>query len=167
MTLSKIIKTKIIILVLLLIVFCRQGYSQFSKIDWNMDTVSNDNAEKSKDRFHAIFQGNGRKTTRTVTFNVEELKTIIDDVFSLGDSVIQFQFALLRAEDTARYISRHAELTDSDKNDLINRPVLLIKVPRAVISKKSFGASADAPLAAGSMFINIGKICPPPSNCKN
>src|SRR5450432_3552523 len=149
MALLKIIKTKIIILVLPLTVFCMQGYSQFSQIDWNRDTLSNDNAEKSKDRFHSIFQGNGRKTTRTVTFNVEELKTVIDDVFNLGDSVIQFQFALLRAEDTARYISRHPELTDSDKNDLINRPVLLIKVPRAVVSQKKFGASAAAPLAAG------------------
>ena len=167
MTLSKIIRPRIIILVLPLTIFCMEGFSQLSKINWDRDTISNDNATKSKDRFHSTFQGGKRKTTRTVSFDVQELKSVIDYVLNQGDSVIQFQFALLREDDTAKYISLHPELTDSDKRDLINRPILLIKVPREVMLQKNFGASAPAPLSSASVYLSIGKICPPPSTCKD
>jgi hypothetical protein len=174
--------------ILVCICYALPGFSYAQNIDWDMDTVSQTAATGSHGKYVDDQKKSKRKSTSFVTFNADKLKTIVDQCKQNGIENIQFMIVTLRPEDVAKYARRYNNLTENDRQELVGRQALIIKVPREAFltegeeakinsQKNSLRVSLlglgliqldgilEADPAAGSIYFSIGVICPPPSPC--
>ena len=154
-------------------------------IEWDKDTVSSYNAQIRKDKYHIYFEKDLRNVTPSIYLPVNKLKAIVDVCAAGNIQNIEFILAVIRPQDTARYFAKHPSLSDTDKFKVVNRQTLIIKVPREVAQQLSYGRRnqlqkfSAAMLALGytkidsgfglnfegSVYFDIGTICPPPEGC--
>ena len=181
MTLNLHIK-KVIITLLLSLSFI----ISFGQIELVRDTVSNSNGNERNQRFRSDFD-NGKQTP-SVFFDIAKLNKLLQASTAAGQSKIEFVFSTIRKEDTARYVrNRNLQFTTEQRNQLVNRPIVLIKVPRTALdfmaTKNNNNVQqfitamlalgyikADQPyniIYDGSIYFDIGVVCPPPSDCFN
>ena len=130
-----------------------------------------------------------RRTTQTVVnFDANKLHTILVNCIAKGIFNVQFIFVTVRAQDTARYFSKHPNVMKEDRGSLIGKPTLLLKVPRRAFNlamnedplknkliRQLIGAGfmlLDSPYGGGvgsqtldALYFDLGTVCPPPSNC--
>lgn len=156
-------------------------------INWDTDTVSILDAKKSQARYRADLVNARKKATTRVTMDVAKLNELFTILSAKGVQDVQFLMVTIRKEDTARYAKRNPGLSNSDRNDLIGRQQVLIRVPRAAfepaqgLGKNSRGGALMtalllmgwSPLEGGiagstsddDLFLEFGAICPPPGSC--
>lgn len=168
----------------LLIMTGTMGYAQ---IDWTKDTITESAAVAARFRMNNDLNAAGRKSTQFISMNVNKLKEVVDACAAAGISDIKFWLTAIRREDVAQYALRHPNMTEPQKNDLIGRQILVIKVPRSIfrspmqqgsgfihgLSPLMLGllGSGFIPLdlkdlaAAGDTYLSFGSICPPPDIC--
>lgn len=172
---------------LCLLLFSYSSFSQQTpgKIDWGRDTVSTSNAESRKEKYHIYFEKDLRNVTPSIFIPVDKLKAIVDACAAAKLENIEFILAVIRPQDTARYFERHP-LAAEHRPKVVNRQTILIKIPREVAGQisKSRLRRADKLITAlyglgykpweveggwpagGSVYFDIGVICPPPSDCR-
>ncbi len=130
---------------------------------------------------------NLRKTNNTtVNFDVAKLNSILAMCMEKGVTNVQFIFVQIRAQDTAKYFTKHKGVKAADRRSVIGKPTLLIKVPRSAFglafneiaedntkvkhmldngfylinATYTVGAPAD-----DFLYFDSGTICPPPADC--
>lgn len=136
------------------------------------DSVKMTSAVQRTKDFKETFEGKGRnrKSSESVRFKVERLREILDSLASHDVKVIEFKFAIIRAEDVAGYVASHPEqaLNEAEQKELIGRPTILIKVPKSIFSPK--GSQNNSLIFESfeeeSVFLDFGSICPPPESCR-
>ena len=174
---------------LIVFLFCsKTGHSQMKTgIDFTKDTVSFNDANQANFKFKNDMNTIGRKATGTMTVEVAKLKEIVDACAAKGIQNVKFMLGFIRKEDTAHYSKRNPGLSATDRNDLIGRQQLIIRVPRSAffnatgrISIKSSSLMTallsigliqldkpyyDSPTGEDDLYFTLGGICPPPSIC--
>ncbi|HEY0750729.1 MAG TPA: hypothetical protein VGD26_06225 [Chitinophagaceae bacterium] len=171
----------------LLVIMLMMGTMGYGQIDWTKDTVTETAAIAARFRMNNDLNAAGRKSTQFISMNVVKLKEVVDACAAAGISDLKFWLTAIRREDVAQYALRHPNLTESQKNDLVGRQILVIKVPRSIfkspmqqgsgfihgLSPLMLGllGSGFIPLdlkdlaAAGDTYLSFGTICPPPDSC--
>jgi hypothetical protein len=180
----KLIKSSIAVLLLMLILSTK-SYAQ-KRINLRTDTVATYDAKTAKKEFRKLYRRKEDVRARLVSFDVATLKQLLDSCHAKGISKIDFQFSIIRKEDTARYASRNPGLTAAERNQLLNQPTLLVKVNRLVLNGQ-FNSSAgrtssgrqsipgalrsalynigNAATSTSEVYFELGTICPPPQTC--
>lgn len=173
---------------LFLTVFMATEAQSQNSINLQRDTISSTAAKAAANKFKNEQAGSNKKATTYTKFSVAQLKEIMDNCQKNGIDTVRFVIATIQQQDIAHYTQHHPGLTVAQKNDLIGRQVLLIKVPRAAFASET-GTSANQknnplllslmaygwipldkpygqqPAATGEMYLEIGVICPPPASC--
>ena len=181
---------RIIILLFISVLSVNSSYSQVDQttgIDFKNDTVSFSAASQAQNKFKNDLSSVGKKATSNVSFPVAKLKEIIDACAAKGIPNVTFLIVSIRKEDTAQYCKHNPNLSPTDKNDLIGRQQLILRVPRTVFFASSSKAGknqstlmtalllmglvqmdrpyGDLPFSDGDLYFGLGGICPPPSIC--
>jgi hypothetical protein len=160
------------------------AFSQNKKIDWKTDTLNTTSAKNRVEKYRTYFEKDQRSITPTIFMPVEKLKAILDVCAQNNIKNVQFLLAVIRLEDTATYFPKRPALAKADKQKLINRPTLIVKVPRRAAvqlagTRQAFQKFMVSMLALGHIYVDkefgfadedyiyfdIGFICPPPSDC--
>ena len=171
-------------LLVLMLIMATMSYGQ---IDWTKDTITETAAVAARYRINNDLNAAGRKSTQFISMNVMKLKEVVDACAAAGITDLKFWLTAIRREDVAQYALRHPNMTEPQKNDLVGRQILVIKVPRSIfkspmqqgsgfihgLSPLMLGllGSGFIPLdlkdfaAAGDTYLSFGTICPPPDSC--
>jgi hypothetical protein len=174
-----------ILLLFITVLGINNSYAQ--GIDFKTDTVSFDAANQAQSKFKNDLSSSGKKATSNVSIQVAKLKEIVDACAAKGIANVSFLIVSLRKEDTAQYCKHNPGMSSTDKNDLVGRQQLIIRVPRSAFftSAAKVGKNqsslmmslllmglirldspyGDLPLTDGDMYFGLGTICPPPSIC--
>ncbi len=153
-------------------------------IDWTKDTITETAAIAGRYRLSNDLNAAGRKSTKYVEMNVSKLKEVVDACAANGITNIKFWLTSIRREDVAQYALRNPGLTEAEKNELIGRQIIVIKVPRSIfknniqqssgfipgisplmISLMLYGFTPFDTQGIGDTYLSFGAICPPPDNC--
>ncbi len=166
------------------------GYSQInqsSRLDFKNDTISSANVSLAASKYKSDLTTAGKKATNSIRIEVDKLKEILDACAAKGIANVSFMIVSIRKEDTAQYGRRNPGLSATDRNDLVGRQQLIIRVPRSAFAAslgKAGGMQgslmmslllmglvpldnplADLPPSSDDLFFSLGSICPPPSIC--
>jgi hypothetical protein len=156
-----------------------------SYINWETDTMQRDMVKASHQRFKNHINAGGHNATSNIAIEVSKLKEIVDALSARGIADINFMIVSIRKEDTANYMRRNPGLTVLERNGLIGRQQLVIRVPKSIFAMQSGsminGRSASfmatmlsvglmpmdkrSPMEAGDYYFGVGTICPPPLSC--
>lgn len=175
---------KICTISLVLVSNANIAFGQKNKIDWNKDTISTNTATNRVEKYRSFFEKDQRSITPTIYVPVEKLKAIVDVCAVNNIQNVQFLLAVIRPEDTTTYFQKRPSLARADKQKVINRQTLIIKIPRKAAlqlagTKTSYQKFVLSMLGFGYIqlekeyglfdenyiYFDIGFICPPPSDC--
>ena len=193
MKISSILKTTVSLLFIIGMAITQSVNGQAGKsIDWRTDTVSEQNAKNAQFKFRSEWSGAGKKTSSSITLPVDKLKEIMDACTAKGITDVQVYIVMIRTEDLDFYARHRPGMSPGDKADMLNRQMLVIKVPRRAFFQAGSGINKLIPgsnplmlslLSAGllqidnpksegtpqteddSIYFSFGKICPPPAIC--
>ena len=161
-------------------------------INWQMDTLSEATARGAQSKFRNDWSNAGKKTSAFITLPVAKLKDIMDACTAKGIGEVRVFIVTIRPEDLDYYARQRPGLTDSEKADMLDRQMLVIKVPRAAFFQGGSGFKKSipgnnplmlsllgsglflidnpeifgiAPFSDSFIYFSFGEICPPPSSC--
>ncbi len=182
-------RIKAVILFLFILATTSYGQEQSSrKIDWSKDTISSADVKGAKDTYLNIIRGGGQKNaTEQITLPVDKLKEVMDACAANNVTEVVVYIISLRQNDLARYRRMNPEFTGPD-DQLKGSQTLVFKVPRSafadVLTSKAKSSGnplmmslmaagllimdspyTDLPPADKSVYLTLGKICPPPASC--
>lgn len=103
-----------------------------------------------------------------ITFDLAKLKKIVDVLSAAGENEIQFQFNTISEGQLSHFASKYASIDEEAKQDLLNRPTLILRAPKRLFLPVAFNRTTEqAKLADDQNFVyfDIGVICPPPTSC--
>jgi hypothetical protein len=159
--------------------------AQSSQIDWGRDTINHHVANSRTEKFRVFFERDMRNVTPGIFMPVSKLKAIVDACAANKIENVQFSLAVIRPEDTAMYFRKRPSLPSTDRPKVVNRPTLIMKVPRSgmpglssinsgfekfMLSMLAYGyinLNKEYELSDDSyVYFDIGFICPPPEGCK-
>lgn len=174
--------------ILIFFIFAFPAFCAAQVIDWNVDTISESSATGSHGQYMSDQAASRRKSTKSITFNVDKLSAVVDQCKQKGIKDLKFWIITLRDQDVEQYSRHYPGIPDSDKKDLKGRQALIIEVPREAFPEAGDGAKVnfqkssltvsllgmgiikldginETNLATGSIYFSIGVICPPPTPC--
>jgi hypothetical protein len=184
--------SRITALLVIILFSITAGYSQVnqsnSRLDFKNDTVSSDAVTQAALKYKSDLSAAGKKATNSIRIEVDKLKEILDACAANGIANVSFMIVTIRKEDTAHYGRHNYGLTATERNDLVGRQQLIIRVPRSAFAAslgKAGGMQgsslmtslllmglvpldkllADLPPSSDDLFFSLGSICPPPSIC--
>ena len=162
------------------------AFGQKKRFDWSRDTLSSHSVNNRLEKYRNHFERDLRNITPTIFIPVEKLKAILDVCAENNIQNVQFLLAVIRPEDTSTYFKKRPSLAKADKQKIVNRQTLIIKIPRSAALKLTgiktgYQKFLVSMLAFGYIKVNneyglvdddfiyfdIGFICPPPSDCDN